>query len=64
MAIESFHTILEITTKEQVEILKRAFEEADKRGPEPRSDIMEQLERGIKLLEEGYFDDIFGPRPK
>jgi len=58
MATESFYTILEITTKEQVEILKRAFEEAEKRGPGPRSDVMERVERGIKLVEEGYFDDL------
>jgi len=62
MATESFYTILEITTKEQVEILKRAFEDAEKREPRPRSDVMELIERGIKLVEEGYFDDIIGPR--
>ena len=59
MATESFYTILEITTKEQVEILKRAFEDAEKRGPRPRSDIMERVEHGRKLIEEGYLNDIF-----
>ncbi|MCL2510153.1 MAG: hypothetical protein FWF07_03645 [Methanomassiliicoccaceae archaeon] len=58
MAEESFYDLWEITTDEEVEILLRAFEDAKKRGPRPPSDVLERLERGRRLLEEGYFDDL------
>ncbi|MDR1954888.1 MAG: hypothetical protein LBP82_02920 [Candidatus Methanoplasma sp.] len=46
----------EITTREEVEILLLLFEEADKREPGACSDVLEQLERGRRLAEEGFFD--------
>jgi hypothetical protein len=63
MATSSFHTILRVRTREQAEILKRAFEEADKREPEPRSDVMERIAEGKRLLEEGFFDGLRNRSP-
>jgi len=58
MALESFYDRWEITTDEEVEILLRAFEEAKKRGPDkPSMDVHEILERGRRLLDEGFLSD-------
>ena len=50
-----------IETEEQGQILLRAFEEADKRPPEPMlvPSTEDLIRRSEKLLEEGYFDSLF-----
>jgi len=66
MATQSFYENLVIETDEQVDALLKAFDEADKR-PYPRhlvEGIDEELERGRRLLREGYFDVIFGKPPE
>ena len=62
MAIQSFYENLSIETEEQVQAILKAFDEADKRRYPHHmvKEADEALERGRKLLEEGYFDDIFG----
>jgi len=58
MALDSFTDRWEITTREEVEILLRAFEEAEKRGPyKPTMNVIEILEHGRRLLEEGFLSD-------
>ncbi|MDR1690602.1 MAG: hypothetical protein LBR42_02000 [Candidatus Methanoplasma sp.] len=58
MAEESFYDDWRITTKEEVEILLKAFDDADKRAPEEHMDVLKMLEDGRRLLKEGYFDDL------
>jgi len=58
MTLDAFTDRWEITTREEVEILLRAFEEAEKRGPHKSTmNVFEILERGRRLLDEGFFDD-------
>jgi len=60
MATKSFYENLVIETEEQLQILLKAFEDAENRveiRPSPNSD--ELIRRGEKLLEEGYFDHLF-----
>ena len=61
MATKSFYENLVIETEEQGQILLRAFEEADKRPPEPMlvPSTEDLIRRSEKLLEEGYFDSLF-----
>ncbi|MDR1690728.1 MAG: hypothetical protein LBR42_02635 [Candidatus Methanoplasma sp.] len=58
MAEESFYDDWRITTKEEVEILLKAFEDADKRGPRKRMDVRKMIEEGERLLREGRFNDL------
>jgi len=60
MATQSFYESLIIDTEEKVQILLKAFEEADNRPPEPPMvpSISELLERGNRLLKEGFFDHL------
>ena len=59
MATKSFYESLHIETEEQVRILLKAFEEADSRPPRQPMvpSIEEQIKRGDRLVEEGFFDD-------
>ena len=60
MATQSFYENMVIETDEQVDALLKAFDEADKR-PYPHQlvkETREALERGNKLVEEGYFDRL------
>jgi hypothetical protein len=57
MAEESFYDDWRITTKEEIEILLKAFEDADKREPRKCMDIHRMLEDGEKALDEGFLDD-------
>jgi hypothetical protein len=61
MATQSFDEDMKIETEEQVRILIELFEEADRRPPEePRvPSLEERLQRGARLLKEGYFDSFF-----
>jgi len=61
MATKSFYEPLIIETEEQVQILLKAFEEADSRPPKPPMvpSIGERIERGNRLLREGFFDHLF-----
>ena len=60
MATKSFYENLVIETEEQCQALLRAFEEADRRPPdEPMvPSISERLERGKRLLREGFLDHL------
>jgi len=62
MATKSFYENLVIETEEQGQALLRAFEEAENRPPEEPTgpSIGELIERGNRLLREGYFDHLFG----
>jgi len=60
MATKSFYENLVIETDEQCDAILRAFEEGDKRiekRTNPTSD--ELIARSVKLLREGYFDELF-----
>ena len=60
MPTSSFYEDLVIETEEQLQILLRAFEEAENRveiRPNPTSD--ELIRRSEKLLEEGFLDHFF-----
>ncbi|MCL1905041.1 MAG: hypothetical protein FWG19_02830 [Methanomassiliicoccaceae archaeon] len=61
MATKSFYEDLVIETEEQGQILLRAFEEADKRPPEPMlvPSTEDLIRRGRKLIEEGFLDHFF-----
>jgi hypothetical protein len=61
MATQSFDEDLIIETDEQARILIELIDEAERRPPEkPRTPSFEErLQRGHKLLEEGYFDRCF-----
>ena len=58
MATSSFYENLVIETEEQMEALLRAFEEADKRGPEPMlvPSTAELIEEGDRWVREGGLD--------
>jgi hypothetical protein len=61
MATQSFDEDMRIETEEQCRILIEMFEEADRR---PREEPMvpsmeERLQRGAKLLKEGFLDNFF-----
>jgi len=60
MPTKSFYENLVIETEEQGQILLKAFEEADNRPPEPLMvpSISEQIERGNRLLREGFLDHL------
>jgi predicted ester cyclase len=60
MATQSFYESLIIETEEQVQILLKAFEDADNRPPKPpmSPSISEMIARGNKLAEDGYFDRL------
>jgi len=60
MATKSFYESLIIDTEEKCQILLKAFEEADNRPPEEPMvpSISERIERGKRLLREGYFDHL------
>ena len=60
MATKSFDENLNIETEEQCQILLKAFEEADRRPPEPPlvPSISELIERGNRLLREGFLDHL------
>jgi len=60
MATKSFHENLIIDTEEKCQALLRAFEEADS-GTRPAveyPDTEKMVERGNKLLREGFLDDV------
>ncbi|MCL2712171.1 MAG: hypothetical protein FWD37_02690 [Methanomassiliicoccaceae archaeon] len=59
MATSSFYENLVIETEEQCQALLRAFEEAEnkvEKRTDPTSD--ELIERGRKLLKEGFLDHL------
>ena len=60
MATKSFYEGLRIETEEQVQILLRAFEEADNRIPEPprAPSIEERLAEGTRLIREWYSEHL------
>jgi hypothetical protein len=60
MATKSFYEILVIETEEQGQALLRAFEEAESRPPEPPlvPSSAELIERGNRLLREGFLDHL------
>ena len=60
MATKSFDENLNIETEEQCQILLKAFEEADSRPPKKPMvpSISERLERGKRLLREGFLDHL------
>jgi len=60
MATQSFYENMVIDSEEKVQALLKAFDEADKR-PYPHhlvKEALEALERGNRLVEEGYFDRL------
>ncbi|MCL2712328.1 MAG: hypothetical protein FWD37_03520 [Methanomassiliicoccaceae archaeon] len=60
MATKSFYENLVIETEEQGQAILKAFEEAENRievRTNPTSD--ELIARGEKLIEEGFFDELF-----
>ena len=60
MATKSFYENLTIETEEQVQILLKAFEEAENRVEKRTSPTSDELiQRGEKLLEDGFFDKLF-----
>lgn len=56
MAIESFTECLKLETQEQLDKIMELIEAADASLPDPPSDILERIDRGIRLVEEGFFD--------
>jgi len=66
MATQSFYENMVIETEEQVQAILKAFDEADKR-PYPYDAVKEAneaLERGKRLIREGYFNDLLGSPSK
>ena len=60
MATKSFYENLVIETEEQGQAILKAFEDAENRiekRTNPTSD--ELIARGEKLIEEGFFDELF-----
>ncbi|MCL2149289.1 MAG: hypothetical protein FWH47_08145 [Methanomassiliicoccaceae archaeon] len=64
MAEESFYDLWEITTQEEVDILLRAFEKAEKREPEEPIDVIGMIEEGKRLLGEGFLRERYPHLPK
>jgi len=60
MATKSFYENLIIDTEEKGQALLRAFEEADNgtRPPVEYPDTEKLIERGNRLVREGYFDHL------
>lgn len=59
MATESFLESLIIKTEEQLRILEELIDEANANPPKgPSSDVLAKIRRGMKLVDEGYFDDL------
>ena len=58
MAEESFYDVWEVRTKEEFDALRKAFKDAEARGPEEHMDVQAMLKEGARLLEEGFFDDL------
>ena len=57
MAEESFYDLWEIKTEEEFEVLRLAFEDAENREPRQRMNVLEMLEEGRRLLDEGFLSD-------
>jgi hypothetical protein len=60
MPTSSFYEDLVIETEEQAQAILKAFDDADKRierRTNPTSD--ELIARGERLIEEGFFDELF-----
>jgi len=65
MAMQSFYEDLIIDTPEKAELLLRLIEEADRRPPtKKKSDILERLAEGERLVDEGFLDHLLDDVPK
>ena len=58
MAEEPSDEILVIKAEEEFEALRKAFRDAETRGPKEHMDVHAILECGKRLLDEGHFDNL------
>ena len=59
MPTESFFESLKLRSEEELRIIEKLIDEADARPPvQPYYDIMDELKRTKKRIEEGFFNKM------
>lgn len=59
MATESFYESLKLKSEGELKLLEKLIDEADTKPPsKPSSDILAEIKRNTKRIEEGFFDRV------